>query len=101
MDQAAKILSNCFKQIYEPIEIAEEEKSSTSLISDEILKLTVDELDLPVRITNALRAIDVNTVEELVNISRGQLLKAKNLGAKSIRLISDKLAERGLALREA
>lgn len=100
LDQAARILSNNFKQIYEPIEVAEEEKPS-SQASDEVLKLTVDELDLPVRITNALRAIDVNSVEDLVNISRAQLLKAKNLGGKSLGLVSEKLSERGLSLREA
>lgn len=101
LDQAARILSSNFKQIYEPAEIVEEEKTSSSLVSDEILKLTVDELDLPVRITNALRAIDVNSVEDLVNISRAQLLKAKNLGGKSLSLVSEKLSERGLSLREA
>lgn len=101
LDQAAKILSSNFKQIYEPAEVIEEEKSSSTQASDEVMKLTVDELDLPVRITNALRAIDVNTVEDLVNISRAQLLKAKNLGGKSLSLVSEKLTERGLSLREA
>ena len=56
---------------------------------------------MPVRITNALKAIEINTIEDLINIPKPQLLKAKNLGAKSISLISDKLVERGLALREA
>lgn len=100
LDGASKILSDSFKQIYEPVEVLEE-KPIISTMSDEILKLTVDELDLPVRITNALRAIDVNSVEDLINISRTQLLKAKNLGSKSLGLISDKLAERGLTLSEA
>lgn len=101
LDQAAKILADNFKQIYEPAEVIEEEATPSSKVSDEVLKLTVDELDLPVRITNALRAIDVNTVEDLVNISRSQLLKAKNLGGKSLTLVSEKLIERGLSLREA
>ncbi len=101
VEEAARILSNTFKAIYEPEESVEEQKVVSTSASDEILKLTVDELDLPVRITNALRAIDVNTVEELVNVSRGQLLKAKNLGSKSLGLVAEKLAERGLSLREA
>lgn len=101
LEQAAKILSNAFTTIYEPVVEAEEDKVAISAISDEVLKLTVDELDLPVRITNALRAMDVNTVEDLINVSRSQLLKAKNLGSKSLTLISEKLVERGLTLREA
>lgn len=99
LNQAANILSSAFTQIYEPSPV--EEIEVTSKVSDETLKLTIDELDLPVRITNALRAIDVNSVEDLVNISRGQLLKAKNLGNKSLNIISEKLVERGLSLREA
>lgn len=100
VEEAAKILSATFKQIYEPV-VEEIEENEGKVISDEVLKLTVDELDLPVRITNALRAIEVNTVEELINVSRQQLLKAKNLGNKSLSLISEKLTERGLSLSEA
>lgn len=99
LNEAAKILSNTFRKIYEPDE--EEEEEAPAAISDEVLKMTVEELDLPVRITNALRAIEVNTIEDLLNVSRAELLKAKNLGAKSLSLISEKLLERGLTLREA
>lgn len=100
LNTAARVLSESFHAIYEPV--AEEEvEESTSKVSDEVLKLTIEELDLPVRITNALKAIEINTIEELINTPRVNLLKAKNLGAKSIRLISEKLVERGLSLREA
>ncbi|TSC66759.1 MAG: DNA-directed RNA polymerase subunit alpha [Microgenomates group bacterium Gr01-1014_80] len=101
LEQAGKILSDTFKQIYEPTAQVEEEIEQTGVVSDEVLKMSVEELDLPVRITNALRVIDINTVEDLINTPRQQLLKAKNLGAKSLSLISEKLFERGLALREA
>lgn len=100
LNEAAKILSDTFHQIYEPI-LEEEIKDEGQSISEEVLKMTVEELDLPVRITNALRAIEINTIEDLIDIPRTQLLKAKNLGTKSVALISEKLLERGLALREA
>ncbi|TSC63904.1 MAG: DNA-directed RNA polymerase subunit alpha, partial [Microgenomates group bacterium Gr01-1014_93] len=100
LEEAAKILSSNFKQIYEPIPEDEQEVVS-SLISDEVLNLTVEELDLPVRITNALKAIDINIIPDLISVQRGTLLKAKNLGTKSISLISEKLSERGLTLSEA
>lgn len=100
LNEAAEILSTTFHKIYEP-DKEEEVEDSQPKISEEVLKLTVEELDLPVRITNALRAIEISTIEDLINIPRPQLLKAKNLGAKSISLISEKLLERGLSLREA
>src|SRR3989338_4356793 len=100
MNSAAKILSETFRKVYEP-DLAEEVVEGESKISDEVLKLTIEELDLPVRITNALKAIEINTIEDLLSTQRQHLLKAKNLGVKSINLISEKLAERGLSLGEA
>lgn len=100
VNSAAKILSDTFRKIYEP-EPEEDIEEDGSKISDEALKLTIEELDLPVRISNALKAIEVNSIGDLVSTTRVQLLKAKNLGTKSIALISEKLIERGLSLREA
>jgi DNA-directed RNA polymerase subunit alpha len=101
LDQSAKILSATFKQIFEPAEVEEIETQGPSAISEEVLKMSVEELDLPVRITNALRAIDINTTEDLINVPKNTLLKAKNLGSKSLSLISERLTERGLTLSEA
>lgn len=102
LKKAAQILSRQFKQIYEPEEIESTETATTpSFITDDVLKASVEELDLPVRITNALKAIEVDTIGKLTTVSPAQLMKAKNLGAKSLNLISDKLTERGLILSEA
>ncbi len=100
VQEAAKVLSETFRKVYEP-DAEEEVEETSSKISDEVLKLTVEELDLPVRITNALKAIEINSIEDLINMPRTQLLKAKNLGTKSLSLISEKLSERGLTLSEA
>ena len=100
INKAAMILSEAFHKIYEP-EKEEEVVDTGTIISEETLKLTIEELDLPVRITNALKAIELNTIEDLIAVPRTQLLKAKNLGTKSLSLISEKLVERGLTLREA
>lgn len=102
VEKAAQILSGYFKQVYEPAEIEEtEEVPSSSFVSDDILKSSVEELDLPVRITNALKAIEIDTIGKLLTVAPSQLMKAKNLGAKSLTLISEKLTERGLTLGEA
>jgi DNA-directed RNA polymerase subunit alpha len=99
---ASRILAAAFKQIVEPsVEEVVVETSASNAVSSEVLKASVEELDLPVRITNALKAIDIDTIETLIATPRIQLVKAKNLGAKSIGLISEKLAERGLSLSEA
>lgn len=100
LNEAAKILSETFHQIFQPAQ-EEEMEDISSKVSEEVLKMTIEELDLPVRITNALKATEINTIEDLISISRQQLLKAKNLGAKSLSLISEKLSERGLSLSEA
>lgn len=96
---AAKILSNYFRQIFEPVFDEEEEIKPT--VPDEALKLSVEELDLPVRITNALKVAELETVGKLMETSKSQLLKIKNLGVQSLNLITQKLEERGLTLSEA
>lgn len=99
--KASEILSEYFRQVYSPLEEEPIEKEPASQISEELLKASIDELDLPVRISNALKAIEIDTVEKLITIQKGQLMKAKNLGTKSLSLIQEKLAERGLSLSEA
>jgi DNA-directed RNA polymerase subunit alpha len=101
LNEAARILTGYFHQVYEPVAEEEPKVVESSLMSDDVLKSSVEELDLPVRISNALKAIDADTIGKLIVIPRSQLMKAKNLGAKSLGLISDKLAERGLSLSEA
>ncbi len=99
LNEAARILSESFRKVYEP-DVEEELEERGSSVSEEVLRLTIEELDLPVRITNALKAIEINTIEDLINVPKAQLLKAKNLGTKSLSLIAEKLAERGLSLSE-
>lgn len=96
---SSKILSGYFRQIYDPT--LDEEVVVEAPVSNSALKLSVEELDLAVRITNALKAIDIDTVDQLVQTPRITLMKAKNLGVQSINLIQEKLSERGLSLREA
>ncbi len=99
LNQSAKVLSDYFKQLFEPV--FEGEEVEETKVPDDVLKLSVEELDLPVRITNALKAVDIETVEKLITAPRAQLLKTKNLGVQSLTLISQKLQERGLSLSEA
>lgn len=103
VDRAARILALYFRQIYEPSSEQELQSAQfvTSKVPEDLLKISVEELDLPVRISNALKAIEIDTIGKLLSVPRHQLMKAKNLGTKSISLISEKLSERGLTLGEA
>lgn len=96
---SSRILSVHFKQMYDPTFDGEEEVAVTP--ANDLSKLSVEELDLPVRITNALKAVEIDTVDKLITTPRSLLLKTKNLGVQSLTLISEKLEERGLTLSEA
>ncbi len=102
LDEAAKILAHSFSLIYQPTKSSmsdsEVTESSTSSIPPEALKLTIDELDLPTRIYNSLRNGGIETVEELLNTPRKELISMRNMGGKSITVIEDKLQTKGISL---
>lgn len=95
---AAKILVSYFLQIFEPKALPTEGVAVTPAISDEILKMTIEELDLPTRITNAFKNGGIETVGQLLGTPKKELVKIKNLGAKSIGTVEEKLREKGVAL---
>lgn len=97
---AAKDLVANFMQVYEPKAPTEQASDVvlTPMISDEILKMTIEELDLPTRITNSLKNGNIETVGQLLGTPRKELLKMKNLGTKSIASVEEKLREKGVAL---
>lgn len=96
---ASKILVSYFLQVYEPKSPKEDANVVVSpQISDEILKMTVEELDLPTRITNSLRNGGVETIGQLLGTERKELIKIKNLGVKSLTVVEAKLREKGVAL---
>lgn len=95
---AAKILVSYFLQIYEPKAKPSEGVAVTPAISDEILKMTLEELDLPTRIVNALHNGGIDTVGQLLGTPKKELYKIKNLGAKSITTIEEVLRDKGIAL---
>ncbi len=101
VQQAAKILSRQFTQVYEPV-VAIEEKLEVSLSPEEqeVMRLTVEELDLPTRIANALRKGGFETVGDLLGAPRTVIAKVKNLGGKSVVVIDEALQKKGVSLGE-
>lgn len=101
LDETSKVLASYFMHIYSPSAVSaavEPTASSSSAVSEEVLKLTVDELDLPTRIYNSLRNGGIETLGQLLSTPRKELISMRNMGAKSIAIIDEKLKEKGISL---
>jgi DNA-directed RNA polymerase subunit alpha len=99
VSSAAKILSRQFQQVFDPV-LPEPEDVGPELTPEEAetLRLTVEELDLPTRIANALRKGGFKTVADLQSAPRATITKVKNLGEKSVEIIDEALEKKGVKL---
>jgi DNA-directed RNA polymerase subunit alpha len=99
LKQAAKVLVSYFLQIVEPkVQGVPETVAVTPAISDEVLKMRIEELDIPTRIVNALANGGIETIGQLLGTQPADLMKIKNLGVKSLAIVEEKLREKGVAL---
>jgi DNA-directed RNA polymerase subunit alpha len=99
VEQAARILTRQFSQLFNPTTTAQVAvESHLSPEEAEVLRLTVEELDLPTRIANALRKGGFKTVGDLAGAPRDVIAKVKNLGGKSVELIEEALQKKGVSL---
>lgn len=103
MKEAAKILIYHFLLFSdEKITIDAEEKFTNEEFDEEVLhmrqllKAKLVDLDLSVRALNCLKAADVETLGELVQYNRNDLLKFRNFGKKSLTELDDLLLGMGL-----
>lgn len=62
--------------------------------------LTIEELELPTRIVNALLKVGVKNVNDLQKAGKKKISKVKNLGGKSLKIIESALSERGVELED-
>lgn len=76
-------------EIFEPTELAASAGIDTS----------ISELDLNVRAYNCLQRAKIETLADLVSHTEDELLGIRNLGAKTVELIKEKLEARGLSLK--
>ncbi len=95
LKEAAKTLISFLNQIVKPKEVVVEEKK-VQASPDHVLKLTVEELELPTRIANALRKAGYETVGDLARASKNTLSSVKNLGEKSLNIIWSTLVKKGI-----
>jgi DNA-directed RNA polymerase subunit alpha len=97
--KSSNVLVSYFMQIVSPKKVEkaidEEKKDELGLVG----KLSVEEINLPTRVANALIKAGYDTVEDLVKAERSKLVKVRNLGEKSVKIIEAALGEKGLSLR--
>ena len=67
---------------------------------EKVLEMTIEELDLSVRSFNCLKRANINTVEQLINRTKEDMMHVRNLGRKSIDEVIAKLACLGLSLKK-
>jgi len=65
------------------------------------LDTSISDLDLNVRAYNCLQRAKIETMADLVSHTEDELLGIRNLGAKTVELIKEKLAARGLSLKDS
>lgn len=67
---------------------------------NEVLKMTIEELDLSVRSYNCLKRAGVNTVEDLAGKTEEDMMRVRNLGKKSLEEVLQKMDSLGLSLQK-
>ena len=101
---AAKVLSehlSLFVDLSENAQHAEVMSIKEDDKKDEILDMSIDELELSVRSYNCLKRAGINTVKELTNKTPDEMMKVRNLGRKSLEEVLAKLKELDLQLNQA
>jgi len=95
--EAAKILLDYFSVLVEqrrkPAKSQEEPRTNLKIDSS----ASVEELELSTRITNALRNAGIDTIGKLMEAPKEELVRLKNMGAKSLSDIEEKLKEKGIS----
>ena len=88
------------------IELCAEMSDMTILLSREedkqvkLMELPIEEMDLSVRSYNCLKRAGLNTIQDLLKKTRSDMFKVRNLGAKSVEEVIQKLESYGFSLRK-
>lgn len=103
LKEAAKILIHHFLlfsdekiTLESEVKSAVEEFDEDSLHMRQLLKSKLSDMDLSVRALNCLKAADVETLGELVQFNKNDLLKFRNFGKKSLTELDELVERKGL-----
>ena len=81
---------------YAEVEILVEKEEEKK---DKVLEITIEELELSVRASNGLKRANINTLGDLIQKTREEMSKIRNLGQKSLEEIENKLKEYDLTFK--
>lgn len=93
--ESSKILSSFFTQVHNPVFAEVAEGVVSSGVKSDVDQQLIDELDLPVRISNALKKGGYKTLLDLSSATVADLVKVKNIGEKSAEEIIKKAKAKG------
>ena len=99
---AAKIIQDhtkLFVELIENMEKTEILKQNEEDGKAKILETSIEDMEFSVRSFNCLKRANINTLGDLVQKTKDEICKVRNMGAKSIEEVINKLQERGLSLR--
>ena len=82
---------------YAEVEILVEKEEEKK---DKVLEISIEELELSVRASNGLKRANINTVGDLIEKTREEMSKIRNLGQKSLEEIERKLKELNLSFKK-
>jgi len=82
---------------YSRVEILVEKEEEKK---DKVLEMSIEELELSVRASNGLKRANINSVGDLIEKTREEMSKIRNLGQKSLEEIERKLKELGLSFKK-
>jgi DNA-directed RNA polymerase subunit alpha len=97
LKMAAKDLIFSFGQIVDPKEFDSEVVTLDSNPTAPGTDISIEEIELPLRVTNALKKAGYPTIDALIKAGRLEVSKAKNVGEKSLKIIDSWLKEKGFA----
>lgn len=100
---ASKILMEHFNEISKLDKLVEDIKVMKEKEIEEkkhSLSIPIEELNLSVRAYNALKQININTTQELIEKTRKEIDSIRNLGKKSVHEIIKEIHDRGLKLKD-
>jgi DNA-directed RNA polymerase subunit alpha len=82
---------------YAEVEILVEKEEEKK---DKVLEMSIEELELSVRASNGLKRANINSVGDLIEKTREEMSKIRNLGQKSLEEIEKKLKELDLSFKK-
>ncbi len=93
--ESSRVLERYFQQIIKPKTVkAKAKEEAEDYLTEELF---IEDLELPLRLTNALKAAGFSKVDDLIAAGKNKVKTAKNVGEKSLKMIEKILKKKGFS----